>query len=173
LPGRRHGHEFKIDQIVPTACPQSQEYLGLGFHHLETASPLGVHPTRLIGDTLRKHAAAPLEAVSNCRTATWLEAFDDHEEHFDFFTASSPGFSELASRWRCSRATIYNCLRAVGANVLDFAPRGKRGRKGVALGTVLEIELVPFALGVPSGPSLPAAMPPLGRDLSFSSCSIA
>ena len=32
--------------------------------------------------------------------------------------------SELAQRWRCSRGTVYNRLRAVGAEVLDFAPRG-------------------------------------------------
>jgi hypothetical protein len=38
--------------------------------------------------------------------------------------------SELATRWRCSRATVYNRLRAVGAKVLDFAPSGKKGKKG-------------------------------------------
>jgi hypothetical protein len=68
---------------------------------------------------------------------------------------------------------IHNLLRAVGANVLDFAARGKRGREVVARGTVLEIELVRLVLGVPSGLSLPTSMPPLGRNLSFSTCSIA
>ncbi len=48
--------------------------------------------------------------------------------------------AELARRWRCSRGTVYNRLRAVGAQVLDFASRGKRGRKAVALKTVREIE---------------------------------
>ena len=47
---------------------------------------------------------------------------------------------ELASRWRCSRGTVYNRLRAVGARVLDFAAAGKRGRKVVSTKVVLEIE---------------------------------
>ncbi len=53
-----------------------------------------------------------------------------------------PYFSinELAARWRCSRGTVYNRLRAAGAKVLDFAPRGKRGKKAVAAAVVAEIE---------------------------------
>ena len=38
--------------------------------------------------------------------------------------------ADLADRWRCSRATVYNRLRAEGAQVLDFAPTGKEGEKG-------------------------------------------
>lgn len=49
-------------------------------------------------------------------------------------------FAELAERWRCSRGTVYNRLRAVGAEVLDFAPRGKKGKKVVRVATVLRIE---------------------------------
>jgi hypothetical protein len=48
--------------------------------------------------------------------------------------------AELAQRWRCSRGTVYNRLRAVGAQVLDFAPRGKRGRKAVHIKTIIKIE---------------------------------
>jgi hypothetical protein len=48
--------------------------------------------------------------------------------------------SELAQRWRCSRGTIYNRLRASGAKVLDFAIPGKRGKKAVPASVVLEIE---------------------------------
>jgi hypothetical protein len=48
--------------------------------------------------------------------------------------------AELARRWRCSRGTVYNRLRAVGAKILDFTPRGKRGRKAIAVAVVLEIE---------------------------------
>ena len=48
---------------------------------------------------------------------------------------------ELSRRWRCSRGTVYNRLRRVGAQVLDFAARGKKGKKVVALKTVLQIEL--------------------------------
>ena len=47
---------------------------------------------------------------------------------------------ELAERWRCSRGTVYNRLRAAGARVLDFAAAGKRGRKVVARKVVLELE---------------------------------
>jgi len=48
--------------------------------------------------------------------------------------------SQLADRWQCSRGTVYNRLRAAHADVLDFAPRGKRSRKAVALDVVLAIE---------------------------------
>ena len=48
--------------------------------------------------------------------------------------------AQLAERWRCSRGTVYNRLRAARADVLDFAPRGKRSRKAVALNVVLAIE---------------------------------
>lgn len=47
---------------------------------------------------------------------------------------------DLKMRWRCSRGTVYNWLRAVGAKVLDFAPPGKKGRKLVPASTVREIE---------------------------------
>ena len=48
--------------------------------------------------------------------------------------------SELATRWRCSRATVYNRLRAVAAETLDFAPRGKKGKKVVSAKAVFQIE---------------------------------
>jgi hypothetical protein len=48
--------------------------------------------------------------------------------------------SELAARWRCSRGTVYNRLRAVAAEILDFAPRGKKGKKVVRAKTVFQIE---------------------------------
>ena|ERR1700733_14409537 len=47
---------------------------------------------------------------------------------------------EVATRWRCSRGTVYNRLRVVGAKVLDFAPRGKRGKKVVPVRVVVQIE---------------------------------
>lgn len=47
---------------------------------------------------------------------------------------------ELATRWRCSRGSVYNWLRASGAMVVDFAARGRRGRKAVPLAVVLQIE---------------------------------
>jgi hypothetical protein len=48
--------------------------------------------------------------------------------------------AELAHRWRCSRGTVYNRLRALGAEVLDFTSRGKRGKKVIPAKTVLRIE---------------------------------
>jgi hypothetical protein len=48
--------------------------------------------------------------------------------------------AELAERWRCSRGTVYNRLRAVGAAVLDFGAPGKKCRKAVAAKIVLQIE---------------------------------
>jgi hypothetical protein len=54
----------------------------------------------------------------------------------DFFS-----IGELAERWRCSRGTVYNRLRAVGAKVLDFATApGRRSKKAVPAGVVLQIE---------------------------------
>jgi hypothetical protein len=47
---------------------------------------------------------------------------------------------ELAERWRCSRGTVRNRLRASGARVLDFASPGKRGKKAVPAAVVLQIE---------------------------------
>lgn len=47
---------------------------------------------------------------------------------------------ELADRWRCSRGTVRNRLRASGAKVLDFASPGRRGKKAVPAGVVFQIE---------------------------------
>ena len=59
----------------------------------------------------------------------------NHETNQEFYS-----IAELASRWRCSRGTVYNRLRAEGARVLDFAPSGKRGKKVIPAKTVLQIE---------------------------------
>jgi len=45
---------------------------------------------------------------------------------------------ELAERWRCSRATIYNVIR--GEKALDFAAPGRKGRKLVPAEVVRKIE---------------------------------
>ncbi|SRR6266481_4340977 len=47
---------------------------------------------------------------------------------------------ELADRWRCSRGTVYNRIRAEGARVLDFSARGRKGKKAIASSEVLGIE---------------------------------
>jgi hypothetical protein len=47
--------------------------------------------------------------------------------------------SDLAQRWRCSRATVYNMLR--GEEVIDFAPApGRKGHKLISLEVVRRIE---------------------------------
>ena len=48
--------------------------------------------------------------------------------------------SELATRWRCSRGTVYNRLRSSEAKVLDFASPGKKGKKAVPAAVVHQIE---------------------------------
>jgi len=51
-----------------------------------------------------------------------------------------PFFSipELAERWRCSRASVYNVIR--GEKVLDFATSGRKGHKLVPVDVVQKIE---------------------------------
>lgn len=63
------------------------------------------------------------------------------EELTDAQTNSEPTFfsiSDLAKRWRCSRASVYNRLR--GELVLDFARPGRRGHKVIPRETVTVIE---------------------------------
>ena len=47
-------------------------------------------------------------------------------------------FQDLADRWRCSRGTVRNRLRAAGATVLDFG--GGRSKKTVSASVVYQIE---------------------------------
>jgi hypothetical protein len=56
------------------------------------------------------------------------------------FLEARPLFSiaDLAERWRCSRASVYNRIR--GHNVVDFAANGHKGHKLVPLEVVLKIE---------------------------------
>jgi hypothetical protein len=89
----------------------------------------------------------------------WQEVFDQMARQLGIPPAASSGgcstpasaeraptprdfltFAQLADRWGVSRATVYNRLRALGAKVLDFSPRGKRSRKAVSLAIVAEIE---------------------------------
>jgi hypothetical protein len=49
---------------------------------------------------------------------------------------------ELAKRWRCSRGTMYNRLRAHGGKVLDFVPNGKRGKSRGCFNCVAVRELI-------------------------------
>lgn len=48
---------------------------------------------------------------------------------------------DLASRWRCSRGTVYNRLRSSGAKSLDFTTKNQsRSKKAIARSVVLQIE---------------------------------
>ena len=51
-----------------------------------------------------------------------------------------PFFSiaDLAERWRCSRASVYNRIR--GEKVVDFAAIGRKGHKLIPVEIVLKIE---------------------------------
>src|ERR1700692_1417471 len=53
----------------------------------------------------------------------------------DFYT-----IKQLADRWSCSRATVYNVLRSTGTKVVDFAAKGRKGHKLVPVAAVEEIE---------------------------------
>ena len=63
------------------------------------------------------------------------EMLNEDEASQEYFS-----MADLADRWRCSRGTVYNRLRAEGAQVLDFAPRGKKGRKVVPASVIKQIE---------------------------------
>jgi hypothetical protein len=54
--------------------------------------------------------------------------------------AGQPFYSipELAERWRCSRALVYNRIR--GEKVIDFAATGRKGHKLVPIEVVVRIE---------------------------------
>jgi hypothetical protein len=71
---------------------------------------------------------------------------DENTRRLTNVTASPPtaadflSIAEVALRWRCSRGTVYNRLRSVGAKVLDFAPLGKRGKKVISTEAILQIE---------------------------------
>lgn len=47
---------------------------------------------------------------------------------------------DLAKRWSCSRASVYNYLRDAAASIVDFAPKGGKGKKLVPLEVVERIE---------------------------------
>jgi hypothetical protein len=53
----------------------------------------------------------------------------------NFFT-----IADLAQRWSCSRGSVYNYLRDAAASIVDFAPKGKKGKKLVPLEVVERIE---------------------------------
>jgi hypothetical protein len=83
----------------------------------------------------RKLVMAKTEDNSNCQ-----RGFEPIRSHGDSTRTEFFSIPELAIRWRCSRGTVYNRLRDVGAQVVDFAPLGKRGKKIVPARVVFKIE---------------------------------
>ena len=84
---------------------------------LASSQPSASHPALRIESTCTDFAAS--------NTAKCAQAF---------YT-----IPDLAERWHCSRATVYNILR--GEMVIDFAPRpGRKGHKLVAAEVVRQIE---------------------------------
>ncbi len=76
--------------------------------------------------------ALPARAAEMQGGAAKTEAAPDRQ---DFLT-----IPEIAARWRIARPTVYGRLKDAGVRVLDFAPKGGRGRKIVPFGAILEIE---------------------------------
>jgi len=91
--GGEHGDDFEINEVIPVTHPTSQQVRMRSVHDLETASPAGFHPTGVVGDALREHPAALLEAFANQGGATRLEVFDNHEEH-------APQFTPACDHWK-------------------------------------------------------------------------
>ena len=79
-----------------------------------------------------KLASHPNHLTKDEHTAPGADSSSEH--------GMPPFFSipELAERWRCSRASVYNRIR--GEKVVDFAAKGRKGHKVVPLETVLKIE---------------------------------
>jgi hypothetical protein len=80
-------------------------------------------------------SASEIAALFNLPERTVRERLARRSVSQDFFS-----IAELAKRWRCSRGTVYNRLRAAGAPVLDFAIPGKRGKKVIAASVLRQIE---------------------------------
>jgi hypothetical protein len=72
------------------------------------------------------------QAATGCFLPTGTSAQTNQQ---DFFS-----IAELAIRWHCSRGTVYNRLRSTRTKVLDFAPRGKKGKKLVSVSAVFQLE---------------------------------
>jgi len=96
--GRLDGDNLKIHQVIPMTDPGSQQSRIGGFHNLETALPVGLHPARVVANALGEHPSALPETFSDQRRASRLESFDDHEQHAPEFTADGdPVNTEIAN----------------------------------------------------------------------------
>src|SRR5450755_447690 len=74
-------NDFKVNQIVPTACPDVEPFCAGCLHDLEATCILRVDPTCVVDDIVGHHSAIADEALANRQGVAILEMFDDHEEH--------------------------------------------------------------------------------------------
>lgn len=107
-------------------------------HQDRTAQPVDAEKT---GEILAPAPAVPRFTISEFAAFFGFEEDvirerivrrPDRQEYYSI--------GELAERWRVSRGTVYNRLRATGAKVLDFATPGGRSKKAVRASVVLQIE---------------------------------
>jgi hypothetical protein len=130
---------FKWIKKVPMTIPKQHEQLLERMRDYPKSGTVGERI--LCGEVIREAKLRFVKGMANGEQSTAKER-QDRPANPHALTVPRDYFSieELAERWRCSRGTVYNRLRVVGAQVLDFGPRGKRGRKAVSLKTVLQIE---------------------------------
>jgi hypothetical protein len=95
----------------------------------------GINPAASLPETLCVHEVAVLFGLTEDAVRERMASRRRAPVRQDFYS-----LGELAERWRCSRGSVYNRLRAVGAKVLDFSAPGKRGKKAVPASTVAQIE---------------------------------
>jgi hypothetical protein len=74
----------------------------------------------------------PLEVAERRKVAGNWSPGKPRQEYFSI--------RQIADRWQCSRGTVYNRLRAAGAQVLDFAVPGRKGKKVVSAKVLFQIE---------------------------------
>ena len=89
---------------------------------------------------------AASESIEGSQPSALPPALKIESTGTDFVVSNTPKCAQafytipdLAKRWHCSRATVYNVLR--GEVVIDFAPRpGRKGHKLVSVEVVRQIE---------------------------------
>jgi hypothetical protein len=130
---------FEWIKNVPMTIPKHHEQLLERMRDHPESGTVGER--RLCGEVIREAKLCFVKGLANGEQSTAKERLDKPANPNvpsipgDFFS-----IADLAQRWRCSRGTVYNVLRRFRADVLDLGPHGKRGKKAVAMATVLEIE---------------------------------
>jgi hypothetical protein len=130
---------FKWIKKVPMTIPKQHEQLLERMRDYPKSGTVGERI--LCGEVIREAKLRFVKGMANGEQSTAKERQDrPANPHAPTVPRDYFSIEELAERWRCSRGTVYNRLRVVGAQVLDFGPSGKRSKKAVSLKTVLEME---------------------------------